>query len=428
MVGIGETYIPAFALAIGLGEVLSGLIVSVPMLIGGLAQLISLRAISWCGSYRAWIVGCSAVQAMAFLPLIWAAIQGNASPAWMFAVVSCYWGVGLAAGPAWNSWIAHVVPPQIRPRFFAKRTRLIQLATFSGFLLGGGILFVSGKLENVLLGFALLFGIAAIARAISVAYLAMHRVNEREYPFKQAAHLSIAENTEESKRLGVRLIVYLASMQAFVQFSGPFFVPYMLKELALSYQQFVLLVGVAFVSKALSMPMWGSLAKRRGGKYILAVGGVAVIPLASLWTISDSVAWLCLVQAISGVTWAAYELGFFLVFLNDVSQKHRARLMTIYNLANAMAWFTGAMLGGWFLASGGATHSTYHGLFVISTAGRAACLFFLWNFYRSPSHPPIYSEADNPQLTTAARNAVGSTSTAPATAPILAQQSSEQAA
>ncbi len=105
------------------------------------------------------------------------------------------------------------------------------------------------------------------------------------------------------------MIVYLASMQAFVQFSGPFFVPYMLKELELSYQQFVLLVGVAFVSKALSMPMWGSLAKRRGGKYILAVGGVSVIPLASLWTISDSVAWLCLVQAISGVTWAAMNSG-----------------------------------------------------------------------------------------------------------------------
>src|SRR5262245_61683454 len=36
MVGIGETYLSAFALAMGMGEVASGLIATVPLMLGGL--------------------------------------------------------------------------------------------------------------------------------------------------------------------------------------------------------------------------------------------------------------------------------------------------------------------------------------------------------------------------------------------------------
>src|SRR6056297_3542830 len=68
MVGVGETYFPAFALAIGLGEVAAGLISSLPMLAGGILQLVSLRAVSWLGSEKRWVLVCAAVQGLAFVP------------------------------------------------------------------------------------------------------------------------------------------------------------------------------------------------------------------------------------------------------------------------------------------------------------------------------------------------------------------------
>src|ERR1700722_18533637 len=43
MVGTGETYLPAFVLAAGLGEVIAGLIASLPQLAGGVTQLICSR-------------------------------------------------------------------------------------------------------------------------------------------------------------------------------------------------------------------------------------------------------------------------------------------------------------------------------------------------------------------------------------------------
>ncbi len=41
MVGLGETYLPAFALAIGLGELTAGLVASLPLLAGGIMQMIT---------------------------------------------------------------------------------------------------------------------------------------------------------------------------------------------------------------------------------------------------------------------------------------------------------------------------------------------------------------------------------------------------
>ena len=45
MVGCGETYLPAFALALGLGPIVAGMVASVPLLVGATVQL---AARSWC--------------------------------------------------------------------------------------------------------------------------------------------------------------------------------------------------------------------------------------------------------------------------------------------------------------------------------------------------------------------------------------------
>ncbi len=72
---------------------------------------------------------------------------------------------------------------------------------------------------------------------------------------------------------GMRLITYLVVVQGMVQNSGPYFTPYMLKQLHFDYASYVALVATAFIAKAVSLQLWGNVASRRGPRFLLLLGG-----------------------------------------------------------------------------------------------------------------------------------------------------------
>ncbi len=87
---------------------------------------------------------------------------------------------------------------------------------------------------------------------------------------------------------------------------------------ALRLCRYVALVATAFIAKAVSLQLWGNVASRRGARFLLWLGGISIVPLASLWTLGQSFAWVMCVQILSGTFWAAYELGFFLMFFESM--------------------------------------------------------------------------------------------------------------
>lgn len=377
MIGCGETYFAAFALAAGLGETAAGLVASVPLVTGGTLQLISPWAIAWLGDLRRWIVLGAVLQALTFLPLALAAWQGSISMTILLVLASLYWASGLATGPAWNTWIERVVPDRMRTRFFSRRTRLQQTTTFAGLLLAGGALQWCSQRGWEFAGFAALFLVAAGCRLLSAWQL--YRTGELP-PASRGVRVT-AKSRRRPKAWRViaakRLLVYLVLMQVFLQFSGPYFVPYMLEQLDFSYGTFVLLISLAFVSKVVSMSMWGRVAERAGASRVLWLGGVGLVPLAALWIPSSNVWWLASMQVLSGVAWGAYELGFFLLFFETLPADRRTQLLTLYNFANTAAMAIGAAAGAAFLYHFGLSSRTYHGLFALSSVGRLACLLVL---------------------------------------------------
>jgi hypothetical protein len=393
MVGCGETYFPAFVLAIGLGETSSGIVASFPLMAGGIIQLMSPIAIGWAGSFRRWVTIGASLQALSFLPLVYAALTGEASLSALVLVVSIYWATGYSTGPAWNTWMEYVVPPHRRVRFFAGRSRVQQACTFTALLLSGLLLNWGASRGYTLESFALLFSIAGLLRLASAYHLSLtgdgeirsgqlsnNRGTRKRTVRRGRSRLGIpvATHHDHPGRLSAaRLIGYLVCMQLFVQISGPFFVPYMLSQLQFSYATYIGLVSVAFVSKVASLSLWGRVAERTGAVNVLWAGGVGLVPLAWLWVLSSNVWWLVFVQALSGVAWAAYELGFFLMFFESMPAGQRTRLLTFYNFANTLAITGGAAFGATILACSDCTPSTYHRLFLISSMGRFACLGLL---------------------------------------------------
>ena len=166
MVGLGETYLPAFALALGMGEATSGLVASLPVVAGGIMQLVSLRAMKFFGDEQRWVVICATIQALSFIPLILAALHGSIALPLLLLIASVYWASGLASGPAWNTWMDSIVPVGVRARYFSRRSRLQQTSTLLA-LLGSGLLLQAAERDGwVLRGFAAVLLRCACSRCL----------------------------------------------------------------------------------------------------------------------------------------------------------------------------------------------------------------------------------------------------------------------
>jgi MFS family permease len=422
MVGIGETYFAAFALALGTGETFAGLIATVPMLAGAALQLATPWALRRFGSYRTWVVLCASLQAAALLLMPIAALfthATSAAAAWVFVAATAYWAASQATGPAWNTWIEEIIPRRVRAKFFACRARTSQICVLLGFVAGGLALHFAhdqtshqsgaagGSKFWLLAAFGAIFLIGAACRFLSAGFLA--RQSDPSGGRCQARPVSLRQIVSTtSGDVGGRLILYLLAVQTAVQISGPYFTPFMLGEEGWSYLSYMVLIGICFLGKAMALPLWGRVAHYAGARRLLWIGGVSIVPIAGLWLLIDSFDWLDTtlhvplgwlglgsagydlpisgqflfvgaVQLLSGIVWAAYELAMLLMFFEAIPRADRTGVLTFYNFGNAAALVLGGLIGATILQTLGENHQAYLYLFAISSLVRLFTVPLLWH-------------------------------------------------
>jgi MFS family permease len=378
MVGCGETYFAAFALALGLGPVAAGMVAAVPVLVGAVVQLAAPLGVARLGSNRRWVIACTIVQATCFVPMVAWALRGQATLWELLVAASLYWSAGMAGVPAWTEWMATLVPGNLRTPYFAHRNRLGQYSVFLGFMASGLVLQWGERRAAVLPTFAAMFAVAGIARLVSTACLWSCR-EPRAADTEPVAAEPVGQRVARSLRrmAGSRsgpLVAYLCCFVFGAQMAAPYFTPYMLRELGFSYHAFMLVVGTSFLAKAVLLPSIGRLASRVGPLRLLGLASIAIVPLTMLWLPSRHVAYLCGVQVAAGACWAAYELAVMLVFFEAFDQRERTGVVTVYNLGIAVATVAGAGCGGLLLRTLGETWEAYATLFAVSCVARLAAL------------------------------------------------------
>jgi len=380
MVGCGEMYLGAFVLALGLGAVVTGLVASVPLLVGALVQLAAPLAVRRVGGRRRFVTLCAVIQAASLVPLAWWAVAGHARPWQLLAAASVYWSAGMASAPSWTSWTATLVPARVRTAYFAQRSRLAQAAVLVAFVAGGLVLRAEAARDVPLEGFAGLFLAAAAARLVSSLCLWGCREPRRQWREREGvAGVSIRSRITAGLRdvatgPAARLVSFLCCFTFGLQFAGPYFTPYMLEALGFSYGQFLAVFGAGFLVKAVLLPTIGRLGSRLGPRRLLVLASLAVVPLSLLWLPSVDVRWLVVVQFIAGTCWAAYELAVTLLLFELAGDRDRGGVISVYTLGIAVATVAGAACGGLLLRTLGETREAYAAVFIGSCLVRAAAL------------------------------------------------------
>ncbi len=373
MVGLAESFYSVFAILLKATDVQLGLLGSLPQFLGSLAQLFSNRLVKLFGTRKRLVVTGASLQGLMLIPIGLVFLAGRFSVVALIATVSAYFIFGLLVSPAWGSWMGDLVEENERGIYFGKRNKVVGTITFLAFLGGGLILQIFQDNQAAYSGFLLLFGIALLARVVSISFLI--RQHEPCRPPEQEERDGFISFLKGARRTNYGLLVlFLSAMNFAVYLASPFFAAYMLDDLRMSYFTFTIVTAAALGVKYALMPVWGKAADKYGARKVLVLSA-AMMPLVPvLWLFSTQIWYLLLIQAYSGFVWAGLELTSFTFLLDTAEPRRRTSLLAYYNVLNGTFIFLGAVLGGLLVSYNHVFWSSYLLVFLVSGLLRAAVM------------------------------------------------------
>jgi hypothetical protein len=387
MVGLSETYFSAFYLTAGMSNLGVGILATVPVLLGSLLQLLTPWGVEWVGSYRRWMVMNASLQATSLCGLAYAAATDSASFWVLLGIVTIYWGSGLATAPVWNTWIETLIPASVRAKFLARRMRICQFCLLLGVTTAGCALRWSESWGQPLSMFAVLLAGAGVCRYVSASML--NRKSELTQPMRNrrsidptasinpaSPPISPTSNSATAETAHLKAIPYFLLVQFAVFLSGPYFTPFMLRVMQLSFLEFTVLIVLGYLGRIAALSWASKVTRYFGQATLLWVGGISIIPASGLWIFYESYWFLCCLQFVFGMAWACYELALALVLVERIPQASRVQVISRYNLFNSAAMVTGSVIGGSVVQWFGESATGFLVIFVASTFLRVIAL--LW--------------------------------------------------
>jgi MFS family permease len=369
MIGLAESYFIAIAVHLGATPLQLGLVVALPLALGGLGPLTAIALLRWRPRRRPLAVAAVAVQVAVLAGLSLLLARGRLALPELIAGICLYQMAGQGAGTAWASWYGDVVAAETRGRWFSFRNRFIYLATTAG-LVGGGLIMHrlapgGTAAPGSASAFAVLLGLAAVFRLMSGGLLLASPEPEFRglLPRRQAV---MAARTRQGGQ-ALRILLLGALFHFTVYWSSPYFAPFMFDELQFTYLQYMAASLTAILAKMAASLGWGRLVDRYGarGVFLVCMVFIALIPLPWVWARGLGV--VIFAQLVSGSSWSGFEVGYLSLLLENSRSRERPYLFALQSLGNGWMQLAGAMVASLVIMPrvGG-----FRDIFAISMAGR----------------------------------------------------------
>jgi MFS family permease len=347
MLGIADTCMMPLAIALGATPAQIANLGSLPNLMAAIAQSQSNTIADWLRSRKRMMVTLIFIQACVLLTVVFIPMfpaEGRVMA--LIGMAMFYTVLGGLISPVWGSLMCEYLPIKKRSGYFGWRNRILGVVVIAAGLVAGSILEGFGK--QSLIGFSIIFGMAAVFRFVSWIYNRamfdpIHEWNilerRRKIRFEPQARSNFT-----------RFLLFGGIMMAGVQISGPLQSVYLLKDLHLKYFTYMVLVSASNMTMFYLMASWGRHADVSGNLKVIRFVSwmMPVIPL--LWLVSFSPVYLFFLQLASGVAWAGYNLCVTNFIYDAVPSSERVRATSLYNMVNGIAIFVGALIGGQLIA------------------------------------------------------------------------------
>ena len=285
-----------------------------------------------------------------------------------------------AAGNAWLSWMADLVPEETRGRYFGKRSTIMNL---TGMVTANAVGMLFDVMKNggrEMEAYVLIFGTASLMIVISglILWRQWEPPAHHEKPLSLADILKIPFASIKFRYL-LLFFIYWSFATAL---AAPFFQPFMLDNLKMSQGLIARYGAIAGLIGLVLQPVWGRLIDRVGSKpvMIMNVLGVCFLPLVWLFPRPDFLLPLWFDAFLTGVFWSGLNLSSLTLIIAMAPKENRSAYIAAHGMVTGITAFLAAMTGGvimdltsrFQLVICGLTLINFHIVFIITTVLRLA--------------------------------------------------------
>lgn len=343
--GGAEQYLSAFALLFHATPFQLSILSAIPQLLGTWAQLVSVKLSHWFPNQVSHVFWAIIGQSLSWVPILILPILWPEHGPWLLiATVAIYSMFTHFSYPAWNSLITGLLEPNERGRYFARRSRVVELTSFIALCTAGVLLSFFEQGQLLWVGFAVIFLTAGLCRSISALLLRRVRGFPKQEPSSTATGFRIFLRTGLSTNLR-HFLLFSALIHSAVLVSGPFFVMYLLQDLHLAHWQYGTWLAAGIIGQFFTLPAWGQFGDRFGNKALLSFSGLLIPFLPMLYLLSTTWPFLVTVNFFGGVIWAGLGLGLNNYVFDAVQPTDRQKAVAVLSIFNATGWVMGTAIG-----------------------------------------------------------------------------------
>ncbi len=272
------------------------------------------------------------------------------------------------ANPPWTALVADLVPLEVRGRYFASRNAAIGfVALFMSPLAGWLVRTINARTSHDLFGYQATLLLAFACGMLST--LSFSRIPEPPVgvpPRLRKRTRNVLELLRKNPAftwLATSSFVWGVSLNV----ASPFFNVYLVTGLNGTAVNVGIATGVQALTGLGGQALFGGLSDRRGNRAVLVLTGFLIPILPLLWVLARVPWHVYVINSISGVLWAGYNLASFNMLLELSPREDRESGVALYQSMVAASAVAGPLIGGLMIATVG-----YHAVFIVSAVGRIA--------------------------------------------------------
>jgi len=317
--------------------------------------------------------------------------------------------ISAALGSAsWMSWLAALVPPKLRGRYYSVRSIVSNLVGLLCLPIASFV--ISNWQEGAIGGYGFALGISILAGLASLTCQQfMVDVNPQKYQTGCQVE-DIVQNWSEERQENhqanlfnnliapfkdrnlVVFLIYFAIWGFAVNLSTPFFNLYMLDNLNVDITWVTLFSSLSNGANMLMLLVWGRLSDRIGNRPLLIFAGIAIAITPLFWLLTGMAQvqaqlwfYLLIFHLLLGGTWAAIDLGSNNIQIGIAPIQHHATFFAIAAAVAGVGSALGTTVGG--ILAQYAHYEGIFGVFCLSAVLRLSALIPLIFVHENPLKP-----------------------------------------